>query len=247
MRIHKTHIWLFFSTLCLAAATATAALQSKNLIPAQQKQQGAINQIPIADASEPESKDPVKIAKRKAKSKKYDQYNDIGPGISAGQRVYHWPPGFPTLPISQSDAVVIGDITDASATLTEDKAAVYSEFSVSINEVVKNDTETPLSIGVSIVVDRPGGRVRYPTGHISQFTIAGWGMPKEGSRYVLFLKRGEQDYQIITGYELREGRVYPLDRTTSSDTDFNRYINAEEIPFLKKLRAAAVSNTSSLK
>lgn len=246
MRTHKSYLWLLLITFCLAVATATATLRSKNVSPDKQKQQEETNQIPVTDASEPDPKDPVKLAKRKAKSKKYAQYKEnIGPGITVASQVYHWPPAFPTLPVSQSDAVVIGDITSATATITEDKTSVYSEFSVSINEIVKNDDKAPLSIGGSIVVDRPGGRVRYSTGKISKFTIAGWGMPKEGKRYILFLKRGglDQDYQIITGYELREGRVFPLDRTTSSDTDFDRYINAEEAPFLNKLRNLA-SNTS---
>src|ERR1700755_2170007 len=38
--------------------------------------------------------------------------------------------GLPALPVAQSDAVVLGEVIDRRANLTEDGTGVYSEFSV---------------------------------------------------------------------------------------------------------------------
>ena len=57
-------------------------------------------------------------------------------------------------------------------------------------------------------------------------------MPEIGCRYVFFLKRlEEQALQIVTAYELREGKAYPLD-------DFReamKYQNWDESEFLTEL------------
>lgn len=195
-------------------------------------------QFPIAEEPAPESSDPAERSKRDKKEKKYQRYKDsIGPGVTVAMTHYHWPPGFPALPVAQSDAVVIGEVSEAKAYVTGDKTAVYSEFTIRVSEVLKNDNQTPLSPGKSIIAERPGGRVRYPSGHISRFSIAGWGMPRMMRQYVLFLSRNgqEESYRIVTGYELRSGRVYPLDATTSSDTDFDAYINMDKASFLTRL------------
>lgn len=239
MRIQKRDLWLLLVTLCVAGATAMAALRSRNVVSSKQDPQDDASQFPIADASAPRPTDPQEIAKRKAKSKKYSRtHNDLGPGMKVVFH-YHLPPGFPELPVKESDAVVIGVVSKAAAYLTEDETGVYSEFTIRLDEILKTDGRASLSTGGSLIVDREGGRVRYSTGQMGQFSITGWGMPREGRRYVLFLKRGgeDEDYQIITGYELRQGRVFPLDKSTH-DTSFDIYANTEETSFLNKLRDA---------
>ena len=143
--------------------------------------------------------------------------------------------------------MVIGEVADAKAQVTQDKSAVYSEFNVNVVDVLKDDIQTPLLPGCSIMVERPGGRVRYPSGHISRFSLTGWGMPRRMGRYVLFLTRNsdEPSYHLVTGYELRGGRIFPLDRTTSSETDFDAYINMDEAAFLKQLDAAIARSSST--
>lgn len=200
------------------------------------KQEDDFSNYPIADADAPAATDPKEILKRKVKNKKYKQYkNHIGPGVRAFE-VYHWPPRFPTLPVAQSEAVIIGEVTAASAHLTEDKSSVYSEFTVCVQEILKND-QPPLVAGSFVTLDRPGGRVRYSTGKTSQFSLAGFGMPRVGGRYVFFISGdNEADYQIVTAYQIHDGRIYPLDKTTSSDTRFEIHSNADEQLFLNEIR-----------
>ncbi len=199
------------------------------------------NQFPIAEAEALELLEPSQRIKKKNKERKYRKYKDtIGPGVTISVAYYDWPQGFPTLPVKESDAVVIGEVSDAKAFVTSDAATVYSEFTVNVIKVLKNDNQNPLSSDASIIAERPGGRVRYTSGHISRFSIAGWGMPQKNRRYTLFLNRNneEETYRIVTGYELRGGRVFPLDMTTSSGTDFDAYINGYEAAFLNQLRPA---------
>jgi hypothetical protein len=160
----------------------------------------------------------------------------IAPGVHSVES-YDWPLHFPALPVSQSDAVIVGQVFDAKAYLSTDKTSIYSEFWVTIESVLKNSDKHPIDGGSQLALERMGGRVQYPSGEVSSFLVAGFGVPRVGSRYVFFLKRNPQDegYTIVTGYELRLGHVYPLDATTSSETDFSVYNNFDETQFLKNL------------
>jgi hypothetical protein len=201
------------------------------------------SQVPVVDYDSSEPTDLKERAKREAKSRKYNRkYPDIGPDVIGG-RIYHWPEGFPRLPVRQSNVIVIGGITEAHAYLSSDKNGVYSEFTLSVDEVLKDDSSTTqLKPGNAIVLEREGGRVRYPSAKVSQFSIIGWGMPRVGRRYVLFLTHNqqEQDFNILTGYELREGRVFPLD-SSPGVVHFESYTNANEDGFLNELLAAIAS------
>jgi hypothetical protein len=81
-------------------------------------------------------------------------------------------------------------------------------------------------------VERDGGRVRFPNGRLHMYMIADYDMPKVGLRYVLFLNNDELGFQIITGYELRDGKVYPLDHLPNPRI----YENSDEMDFLSHLR-----------
>ena len=193
--------------------------------------------LPVADLNAALPVDPKERAKREAKSKKYDRgIPMIAPGVHSAD-VYDWPSHFPALPVLQSDAVIVGQVFDAKAYFSTDKTTIYSEFWVTVESILKNSDKHPIDGGSQLALERMGGRVQYPSGEASSFLVAGFGVPQVGSRYVFFLKRNPQDegYTIVTGYELRLGHVFPLDATTSSETDFSVYNNFDEAQFLKNL------------
>ena len=66
-------------------------------------------------------------------------------------------------------------------------------------------------------------------------------MPQVGLPYLLFLSNAESQsgFQILTGYEFREGKVYPLDDLPNPHV----YENADETTFLNQLRAKAKNST----
>ena len=194
------------------------------------------NRFPIADYSAADPSDPKERAKRQEKGKKYDKSAwRIYPETTSNMaRVDYVNPNLPALPLTESSAVIVGQVTDAKAYLSNDKTGVYSAFTVKIEEVLKNSSSVPLSSASSLEVERDGGRVRFPGGRVLIYTINSQDMPVAGLRYVLFLTNhhGQSDFQILTAYEVREGKVYPLDDLPS----LYRYDNTDELNFLSELR-----------
>jgi hypothetical protein len=151
----------------------------------------------------------------------------------------------PALPTYNSDAVVIGNIESSSAFLSEDKTGVYSEFALQISQVLKNPPGD-LDPGALTTVLRPGGGVRFPSGNVKYFLIGGRGMPHVGGRYLLFLKYDNlaEAFYIVTGYELVNGKVFPLDSIPSYGTEdhpfavYQKYKDVEESKFLTEVSDA---------
>lgn len=199
------------------------------------------SQFPITDVNKPEPADPDKRAKRRARGGKY--YGGI-PVTEGGKIVTiysEWDVDLPALPVAKSDLILMGEIVDAQAYISNDTAAVYSEFTVRVGEVLKNTRGVTLAEGSSLAADRQGGRVRFPNGGTSLQYVQGQGLPRVGRRYVLFLTltNQEQGAHILTGYELRGGRVFPIDNPAGGQHPIATvYKDADETSFLNDLRAA---------
>lgn len=154
------------------------------------------------------------------------------------------------LPTYNSDVVVLGYVTEASAYLSEDKTSVYSEFQLQISQVFKSPASA-FDPTATIAVLRPGGGVRFPSGAVRYFLVAGRGLPRAGKRYLLFLKYDDlaQSFYIVTGYELREGKVFPLDSIPAGGTpghpfaSYLKYNGAPESDFIADLRDAILHPT----
>jgi hypothetical protein len=194
-------------------------------------------QVPVTDYNAVKSAD----AKRKAKNKRHknrlpaalDAEGENMPAVSTA----HWWGGLSALPADKSDAVIIGEVRDAEAFLAEDRTGIYSEFTISINEVMKNDAASPLA--GSVVAERTGGAVKFPNGRTRAFRLNGMGFPRVGRQYVFFLRRNSDggDYSILTGYELRGGKVTPLDGQ-GKKLRFSQYSGADAEAFLREVRAS---------
>lgn len=172
---------------------------------------------------------------------------------SSGGPQFDVPPE-PGLPVVESDTVLIGEVTDAQAYLSEDKTNIYSEFTTRVNEVLKNNSPALLAPYSSIDIERYGGTVRFPSGKVIQRGAYGKPLPRTKRRYLFFLKYNEegQDFSLITAYELCAGRVFPLDGLDQDGKVFEvyaayqKYKEAEEASFLdevKKAVANALSNS----
>lgn len=68
------------------------------------------------------------------------------------------------------------------------------------------------------------------------------GMPQIGQQYVFFLKAIDEDFDLLTAYEIRDGKVAPLDGGTPN---FKVYENVSETDFLNTLhqRIATLSKS----
>lgn len=199
--------------------------------------------LPIALSSASLPDDPIERALRLARNGRYNNRNtepmDRWPASSRESFVSsEWYLYVPALPTAESEAVVLGKVVDAKGYVSSDKTGAYSEFTILIEEVFKNGRRS-LMPGSSVVAEREGAKVKLPDGRIVSHRIADQGTPQIDRRYVFFLKYNEQgeDYQILTGYELSKGLVFPLDEAEH----FGAYKNLDEDPFLNAVREAVVN------
>jgi hypothetical protein len=81
---------------------------------------------------------------------------------------------------------------------------------------------------------------------IFRYIVDGLGIPKVNHRYLLFLKPlVDGDFSIVTGYQLLDGRVVPLDVT--GVVPFAQYKDSDEPTFLSEVRNAIIKQALSVK
>ncbi|HKS30143.1 MAG TPA: hypothetical protein VJS44_20130 [Pyrinomonadaceae bacterium] len=243
---------------CLVTVMAVSAArraQNQNRVSdsKDEKIKERLSKLPIVEYDAQEPLDPEKLNARRQKGKKFDKARSpIDPSSKMVQASIHndWEWGLSSaLPVAQSSTIFIGDVIDSKAFLSNDKTGVYSEFTVRVVELFKSDDYEPLTTGNSVAIERQGGRVRTPSGHIQSYTISGQGTPEVGKRYLFFLgynpreastinvtEPKEMSRNILTAYELREGRVFPLDN--AGGRDFKAYSGADLTSFLNDVRRA---------
>jgi len=227
--------------VAIAVMTGTSSnlrLQTQSALSDKRRGMPDLERWPAAEYDSSLPVDPAKRARRQAKNRKYDKSewpilaNDIA---DSTVRLHQVNPDLPAFPVEQSRVVLIGQIASAAGYLSNDKTGVYSEFTLVVEEVLKNDLAEQMLTGSSIAVTREGGRIRFPSGRMHWYGIDRQSMPRVGGRYVLFLSgETEETLTILTGYELAAGKVMPLDDLNNP----NRYQDAEEFSFLKSLRAS---------
>lgn len=264
MPSHKGTSLVMLAVLVLVVLTFTAQLRSENRLAAQHTQEKKLEEylrgFPVTNYNASESPDTEKQAKRRAKSRTYnDKHGEkINPDSAVTAAIRNeWESGLAsTIPVEQSSAIVIGKVTDAQAYLSEDKTSIYSEFSVWVEDVLKNDDAEPIAVGAVITTERRGGRVRLPSGLTSSFYVTGQNPPQIGRRYVLFLGHNpfeasdmticslrDMSRHILTGYELRAGKVFPLDG--AGGKGFIKHEGEGDVAFLAEIRRSLAAFSQS--
>lgn len=252
MQNYRKAISLSLILLAVVAATAMAALRSQEQ-KTERENQTSGNQFPVADITASESTDKI----RHARSSKYDirgitaeqsksfRIKETDSTVVLDLTPSHAPP-LEAIPISESDTVVIGEVVRAEAYLSNDKTTVYSEFQVRLGEVLQSIRPEILTPNAIISVDRRGGRVRFPSGKVLLRGVYGRNMPQVQKRYLFFLKSDaeSQSFSITTAYELRNGRVFPLDGNPENESVsgplavYKLYRNMDEAAFRNEVISA---------
>lgn len=232
-------------TSFLVAFTMTTLLVINGQKQSKNEDQPDVTQFPTVDYQN--GKAVPSSEKQQNRSKKY---NSNGPAITEDKvSIFHssdWDLRLPALPAEISAAVIVGEVTDAQAYFSADQTDVYSEFIVQISAVLKNDDKAGLAVGNSVVVERSGGRVRFPSGNVMVSATNHQDLPRVGKRYLFFLTnegpdaRVYEDFLILTAYELRDGLVFPLDKPSPGSAAFK---GASEGLLLSDL-AVALADTS---
>jgi len=129
-----------------------------------------IEDYPVADFNAPEPVNAEQRDLRFARNKRHNStdlskadiprfvFQELTNPIQLGLPPSHAPVE-PAFPVSRSDTVVIGEVKDAAAYLSQDKTNVYSEFAVQIESVLVNTSPLQIVSNNAIVTERSGGRV----------------------------------------------------------------------------------------
>jgi hypothetical protein len=238
----RTIMLLIFLCGSLLAATVTPRSQNPNDHNAPRQPNKKRNQVDVSKwpATDYDSSDTVDERSKRIRETRGKNFNksrfEVNPAsVSDNYVLTHSDTDLlPALPKLQSDVVVVGDVVDARAYLSNDKTGVYSEFGVLVTEIIKNFAEQPLSANDSIKVLREGGRVRLPSGRVQLYSISKENMPEAQQQYVFFLRHLDegQGFKLLTGYALKNGKVFPLDE----QSQFDAFKGADETEFLNKVR-----------
>lgn len=111
-----------------------------------------------------------------------------------------------TAQVCQADAVLVGTIISSVSLLSNNETQVFTDYTVQPTDILKNDPKTPIAIGKSFLLTRPGGEVHLDIGNIRQIY-----------REFPVLYSGKQSYLLF----LTESP----DTTTYKNTDaFSTYI-----------------------
>jgi hypothetical protein len=253
MSNYKRTLFLMTVVLVVAVSTAISALPRNELYSPgsdgqktlDRQQEAEDNVIPIVDFDSPEPSDHNERAKRRKKSARYDggffvRKDDATGSAVESSLVSEWELGLPALPASQSEVVIIGEVVEGKAHLSNDKTGIYSEFTTRIEKLFKNSCPVALTSGEVISLERLGGIVRYSTGRKYRYRISGQNMPRRGGRYMFFIKmaQGGEGFSIITAYELKGGKVFPLDSAEQFDT----YKGVTETEFIEAVQGSVSRN-----
>jgi hypothetical protein len=232
----------------LTAAVVVLGLIGFSLIKVVQSQQGNSQESgPVVDYAAID-RDLENAHLRILRGGRYDRrgakpIEELPAGIEPLLEIDHSLSKLSALPVEKSDAVLTGVVVSAKAYLSNNKTGIYSEFNISVESVFK-DEGCLLGTSYSVVVDREGGTVRFPSGRLQRYGVLGQGTPMVGHRYALFLRRSEesQTFSILTAYELRENHVFPLDATrlagSKNTLAFSEYEGSAESVFLSALKEA---------
>jgi hypothetical protein len=142
------------------------------------------------------------------------------------------------IPANESNAVVVGTVTERHAYLGDGNRGVYSEFAIQIDQVLKA-TDSVGQMGKNVIAQRLGGIVRFQDGTLQKYVVAHQDWPTVRRRYVLFLKKSQTgDFDLLTAYELCPGFTQPLDGAGDGSLSFHLYSGMKESDFLSAVRDA---------
>ena len=248
--MQRRKIVLILSIAVAAIAMAIDGLRAQTLKNNEQPNALKVKEdkLPTVNFDTPEPSNANDKARRNARGTRFDgrlKVAEPNPEAGANGILDSWMQSLPALPVDASDAIVIGDITNAQAYLSPDKTGVYTEYTVRVDEVLKQTSAAPIVTGGFVDAEREGGRVRFPSGRVQSYITHYQGVLVTGQRYVFFLKYHKQAdvFTILTGYEQRDGHVYPLDgvdlgQGATEIPQFAAYKGVDEATFSKDLRRA---------
>ncbi|MEW6736867.1 MAG: hypothetical protein AB1489_36605 [Acidobacteriota bacterium] len=216
----------------LTISILTLALVINCSIIAKAQKQPDDNQ-PIVHFDNPANEDQTDPIIREHRGKRYERdYNEIQEptdDIEILPKNVCFFKGYREEKILNSEIVLIGKVVNIKAFLSKKRTTVYSEFTIKIDQILKNKGKANLQVEDLITTQRWGGTVQFNSGRIQKYRINNYGYPQLRKKYILFLdfNEQEQDYSINTGFEVDGERLSLID----SNLDYRLLPFAQEITF----------------
>jgi hypothetical protein len=117
----------------------------------------------------------------------------------------------------QNDLVVLGTIGNGTSQPTVDEGYIYTDWNLTIQEVLKNNQKSPVQVGQTIVVTRPGGTLEIGGRHVYARTDSPQFL--SGAEVLLYLR-----YLPITGtYSLSAPNGVIFSGSKRTDLDRARF------------------------
>lgn len=151
-----------------------------------------------------------------------------------------WVESLPAIPVGKSDVIISCSVTNAEAYLSQNKSGVYSEFQVKITEILySSDSARALNAEQVITVNREGGSVRFPSGHVQTYRLSGTGALEKNGSYIVFLRIADslKGYMLLTAYKYENEKVYPIDNLLNAES----YHGKSYSEFVKEINLAVSS------
>lgn len=196
---------------------------------------GDLTKYAVVDYYAPETGTAAEREERRVKNKRYDvsipvvkepHQETVAISISDLE------PLSPAIPIAESRLIVVGQILNSTAFLSNEKKGIYSEYCLQIQRILKEDRRKKIQTDEYITIDRAGGIVRYPSGQKILYSVDWQRLPEPNGRYLFFLINDDDqnpNYKILTAYQLKNDKVMALD----NHPDFREYNGKGETDFIK--------------
>jgi hypothetical protein len=122
------------------------------------------------------------------------------------------------IPADQADAIVIGHVSRYESHFSGDHTAIYTEFYIAPERVLKGDAEDTYELVVG------GGSIRKGDGRLISYGDQSYRMPRLDTRYVLFLKRdsGTEAYRPLKLWKMEDRHPIPVNPDDKSDAAAGR-------------------------
>ena len=141
-----------------------------------------------------------------------------------------------------ADAIVIGTPKSESSQFTENGSFIFTDYEVTVEQVLKDNATAPIQVGSNLIVTRPGGAIKL-NGRNIRALIEDFKLFKTGERYVLFLRFipttsayrafGSGSFQLCNNKVITSGQVPQWGKINNLDNDQG---------FINDVRAAAATN-----
>lgn len=250
MRSRKNIALLLLASLAVTVITAVAALQSRTQSASSGKQEEA---TPIQEG--------VMSEKQKKHSKIFKGYDVTAKGKKLRDRVaeegdvnIYWLVGDKRLPESfnlnnylqefarKADAIVVGVVRSKSSQLIEQGSYIFTDYELTVEDVLKNNSTTPLQLNGDITVTRIGGVVKL-NGHVVRTIDHSEKLLRSGARYLLFLRfdseagtyRSLRDNLTDGSFQLRGNKIIQV---SDLPLPFGGSYETAAEPFITEVRVA---------